>query len=597
MHIEWRRGRRILAFVVLLATTSWLWAQTESSDTESTLGVALPMGSETAQRFGKQDPLLLQLEQAHIASGVGDMQTAQRLFGKVQAAAFPWHAWAATSGLVAAYRMSGDTLSAFEITTQVSEERPHLRGLMSIWDGDTAVLAGDVSAAQSYYSRATQDTTPGIAELALHQLARLAILEGEPRRAARLKREILRRYPYRVSPEWILAEAMTFDAMASGQFPTLPLSVFLHRNSCTAESPCLLIGPGHASGGGESLELAGIPGLRFLPSKEDMALLKAAEEAAQSSELMSSDVLHAVCTPSIASDGFVLPLAEFEVSHGVSSSPGVHPGLDLHPSGECGRDREVRFVAVARGCVQDASPASWASATIEHHALPDRWISQYGHAASIYYSVGAAISRGAILGRIGEAAPRAHGDSQRCHLHHELREADHPDSYYADYYSPQSKDRIADWYQDPLSFYKVHQSYAFAFWADEGAFTRHGDWSYVHGPGNRDDMRWAWTTRFDAKRNYAQLPFVPKSSGLHELWISVPAGHATSSRAQYRVLNASNRASLFTGELDQREASDSWVLLGTIPLAAGVRYLVEAATNTGEVGGQVGLDDILLIRR
>ena len=186
-------GRRILVLVAIVATTSALIVQARSWDkiAPGSGGEDLGVVPETAQTIQQEDGLIRQLEQAHEAARGGDVETAVTLFRQVSAAAFPWHAWAATSGLVATYRMNADFSAAFAVTAQVSRERPHLQGLMAIWDGDTAVLAGDLPGARAYYLKASQDPSSAVVAAALNQLARLALLAGKPREAAELKRELM----------------------------------------------------------------------------------------------------------------------------------------------------------------------------------------------------------------------------------------------------------------------------------------------------------------------------------------------------------------------------------------------------------------------
>ena len=587
-------SKRTLTLVAILAMATGLLAQTESREKLETTGIfgILTETPETAQVFTQEDVLILQLERAHEAARAGDVATAEALFRQVRASAFPWHSWAATSGLVATYRMNGEDAAAFAETTQISEDKPQLRDLMSLWDGDTAVLAGDLSAARAYYSQAVREDAPGVAAAALNQLARLALLEELPQEAAELKREQLRRFPGQISPEMLLAEAMALDAMASGQLPPEPLSILLHGEECTDAAPCLLQDGRRENFRGEGMELAKISGLRFLPSPSDLALLATARHFTKESRGVSTAPLSTACTPSTASDGFRHPLgneqADYEFMEPIAQ--GYHPGLDITGPGSCNDDCGTIFVAVARGCVRDASPSNWGSATIEHYYLPDTWVSQYGHASEVYYSAGAAISQGASLGKVGAVG----GSSS--HLHHELREADHPNRTSADYYSNLTLANVGDWYQNPLPFYDAHRGYSSAQWADEGAFTRHGAWSYVSGVGDRDDMRWAWSTPSGSKSNYAHYSFTAHTSGSHELWVFIPYNYATSSRANYRVVREGDHVALLEAELDQLNHSDAWVHIGSIPLTADFRYTLEVASNTGESGRRVGLDDVLLIK-
>ena len=581
--------KKVLVFIAILATTSTLIAHAGNKDKPAIINsqTTSVVASQTAEASQQEDELIVQLERAHDAARAGDMATAEKLFQQVRASAFPWHSWAATGGLIATHRMRGNFSAAFRETMQISTDKPRLSHLMSVWNGDTAVLAGDLAGAQTHYKQAASGSTPGVAALALNQLARLALLQGLPYEAAELKRELLRRATDPISAELLLAEAMVFDAMASDQLPIGPLSVLLHGDHCTAENPCTLQNGPPEAGNGEYRQLAEISGLRFAPSSSDLDLLEDARTTAKRPRAQWGDPLSSVCTASTASDGFRGPITHSRYGLGYMEAIErvYHPGVDIGSLSSNNGTYPRVFVAVARGCIRDANPSTWGSVSIEHYYLPDSWISQYGHANAIYYSAGAAISKGASLGEISTAD----------YLHQELREADHPYRTQADYYSNLDLDTVGDWYENPLPFYESHRSYSFARWADEGAFRRYGIWSYVSGIGGHDDMRWASTTPSSSETNYALFDFIARSSGRHELWVFVPT-NATSSRASYRIVKSSNRRPLLVGEVDQLSQKDTWVQIGSVHLIADLQYHVEVATNNGESDRRVGLDEILLIK-
>ncbi len=587
--------KRMGTVAIALVTTTALLAQGAPLDDGGVVvGRSTSGGVDVALAVSQEDVLAMQLERAHQAALAGDLETAIESFERVRASAFPWHSWAATSALVASHRMAGDFPSAFAVTAQVVADRSSLQGLMAIWDGDSAWISGDHAAARAFYEQATEDPADSVAAQALQQRSRLALATGSPHEAASLKRVLLRHYPEFISAELTLAEAMIFDAMATDQLPTVALSVLLHDEVCTEATPCVLRDGSREEGAaaGVGTVLAHLSGFRFVPTAEERALLEAAVEAKRRAGDGTDGVVKAACTPVKASDGFRHPMGHVPGGYNFMDSiaQGHHPGIDLNGPGGCNADCGTTFVAAARGCVRDASPAIWGSATIEHFYTPDTWVSQYGHARTIYYSVGAAITKGASLGKVGNVGTTC------CHLHHELREADHPYRTNADYYSNSTKSDVGDWYQSPLPFHEAHGKYIWVQWADEGAFTRVGTWTYVSGVGNRDDMRWAPTTPSGSKTHYAQLPITARRDGVHELWAFIPYGHGTSSRAGYRVRRSRSNIPLLVAQVDQLQEQDAWVRIGSVPMTAGAHYTIEVASNTGEAGRRVALDDILLIK-
>lgn len=536
------------------------------------------------------------LELANTAARSGDVSTAEELFLEVASSDDPWYSWSATSGLVATYRMLGDYASAFAMTRKIRAERPQLAELMAVWDGDTAVLEGDLARARvEYQAVATEgkliDGMP-VGALALKQLSRLALLEEDAQSAAAMQRELLRRFPAHGNPEFTLAQAMVFDAMATGSLPLSSLDVLLQEEVCSEQVPCVIDSGIAYQGDGAGMRLAELSGLRFRPAPEDLQLLAAAREAKKNPAAGgTTKAIITACTVTAAYDGFQDPMTNDHSGYVFmqSISQGYHPGIDINGPGSCDDDCGLIFRSVARGCVRDSSPADWGSAVVEHYYLPDTWYSQYGHADDIYYSAGASISKGANLGTNGDVGTRC------CHLHHELREPDHPDPTNANYYSSLTKWNVGDWYQNPLPFYDGHPSYSYVMWADEGAFSRWGTWTYVSGVGDRDDMRWAYTT--NQLTNYARYSFSPGYSGTYELWVFVPYNHATSTRARYKVRNTTIGGDEFSGTVNQSIRYDEWVNVGSGYLFWFYSYYVEVATNTEESSKKVGLDDILLIRR
>jgi tetratricopeptide (TPR) repeat protein len=115
-----------------------------------------------------QDPSALDslLRRAVAAANSKKYEEALQLYQQLERSSDRWYSWAGTSGIVVVHRMAGAPDSARKVTERVAAERPGLAGLMAIWDGDTAMLEGDVSRAVASYRRAADEQGRQIVEQA-----------------------------------------------------------------------------------------------------------------------------------------------------------------------------------------------------------------------------------------------------------------------------------------------------------------------------------------------------------------------------------------------------------------------------------------------
>ncbi len=300
------------------------------------------------------------------------------------------------------------------------------------------------------------------------------------------------------------------------------------------------------------------------------------------------------CEVTAASDGFQNSINYDSSNFGYrfmeypDCCSGWHPGVDLNAPNDC----SLTFKAIARGCVRDTmgSASDYGTVSVEHYYLPDRWVSAYLHGDHPpAVSVGQAVTKGMTLGGVGAVG------TSSCHLHQEVREADHGALFDAHAYHNTPQTRVGDSYQDPLPFIAAHRSYGRVVWADEGAFSRSGSWTTVTGIGDHDDMMWAATT--SSLTNRVTYSFTTTASGTHELWAFVPWTNNTTRRAPYKLVRSSTGSVVISGSVDQSTLRDAWVSIGSAYLSSNTTYRIEVATNTGETGKRVAVDDFLVIRR
>ena len=411
-----------------------------------------------------QEPLL---QKAVEATKVGNLTEALAFYRQLEQSSDPWYAWAGTSGEVVVHRMAGDGDSARVVTERIAAEEPKLAGLMTLWDGDTANLEGDFGRAVAAYRLAAdrhgRQVVDGdaIGVIALRQLSRAYLDRGDALTAAQTERELLRGYSQFVDREAIEGRALALEAMASGLLPVKPLEKLLHDGDCSAKRPCV-IGRGRVSRDltADARPLGQLEGLYFVPER---GMAKTLETRASSATFAASSRAK-VCAVRWAKTGFSDPMVgEKGGGYAFMESPdccnGFHPGIDLNRGGPQ-KDCNDPFFATADGCVRDAmsSELDWGSATVSHRYRPGRWTSQYGHAYDVYVSAGQAIGKGALMGKVGGTGEEG-PDTFACHLHFEIREADHTDPTNASAYHNASGVFTVKWFLDGVQVgYGGHES-------------------------------------------------------------------------------------------------------------------------------------------
>lgn len=499
-----------------------------------------------------------------------DYTQALNYYQKLQLTKKRWYWWAGVSGEIATNRLIKDFDAAREVTARIGKSHSDLRGLMTIRDGDTAQLEGDLEAALAAYQLALthygsqMGSRYPVGVIALKQLSSLYLDLNDPKSAAAMQRQLLKHYLEFVDVELTLAKALVYEAFtAENDLPMMALGTLQFHGYCTLERPCVIET-------GQIRQVTNVPtglqqlgsltGFYFELSAEDQRLLgKLKEKAMMPTAKTETD--ETVCSgyESQAYDGFTRPMENNPSNYGdifmtepsaasygktYQTSGSFHPGVDLNAYvDECSTD--VQFYAVARGCVSDVLPSNsgWGTATIEHYYIPenspssgDYWVSQYGHGWSFNYSEGDIVGKGVPLGRVGNKGtdnPKTSAEDN-CHLHFELREPDHPSQENSDYWIASPQELIGLYYQNPESFIDAHHAYSYVKWMDEGAFHYYGGaWKpTVTGSGDRNDLRQAATvaSTSGSDLSYATYTFTVPYSGNYELWMFVPWGYATSQK-------------------------------------------------------------------
>jgi murein DD-endopeptidase MepM/ murein hydrolase activator NlpD len=549
----------------------------------------------TAPSATLEDPFDLARE----ATANGDIDQAVEWLRIIEViASNPFDAWAAVSAQVALYRESGRFDHADAVTSRMADQRPEAAGLMVLWAGDTAAFAGRYHDALAKYTEVADGKEAGQQQIraqALKQAARLHAAHGRYGAAAVIFRALLQTHNQRVDPRWAMGQALLNEALErSGapegfQDPDRHWIVALER-----------IHTAGTNGGAAEGDDLGVEGLRFQLSQDDRNLLRKAQRDRQTQAVQVAATTTAACAPPVAWSGFQLPFEPNRSNYGYrymeypDSTGGYHPGVDLN-WGWGADDANLDFAVVADGCVTDSpganvKPTTWGSATVQHNFVRI-WTSQYGHADKVYYSYGAAVKKGWKLGNVGDI-----GSPGAYHLHFEIREQDHPSATDVDAYPNNSKTLVGDYYQDPESFIVAHPASSYYQWFDQGAWTFFGSWTTKTGIGNEDNLRYAATTSSSTKSNYATRNFTVPSSGTYRLFVFVPWNYSTSTKAPYRIIDTASGSVVKTATLNQNVLMDAWASLGTMSMAAGKTYRIEVATNTGETGKQVALDDVLILR-
>jgi murein DD-endopeptidase MepM/ murein hydrolase activator NlpD len=510
--------------------------------------------------------------------------------------------------------MANDYASAYSVTEEISSKQPHLSGLMTLWDGQTATNAGDFKAALQYYRAVSEnygqymiyDTPLGV--VALERATGLADRLNNFQEAERTQRQLLEFYPEFIDPENTLARAILYHTLASSKSDSG--SVFL---GCSTDRPCLIGDDGPSSKGDDNTGevLGAYSSFRFLLSASDRLMLETAKGSDKSRRDMKP-TMKVDCTPQEAATGFQKPLNYDDNNRGywyldATETVGqpFHPGVDLNQTNDC----ILNFKAVADGCVTYTAAvpvganipdqnSNWTTMIVKHLYGGKTWRSQYAHGATFFYDIGASVQKGADIGRIG------HVGADTCHLHFEIRH-DKLGVDGGNFSADSTRDEVAKNYQHPIQFILAHPKYtATPVWWDENSMARTGNWTRIpttgtDGVGDEGDFQYASTTSVSSKTNYARYSFVAPRSATYSIFAFLPY---TTTRATSRIVPVS-LVETTTGikkievPVDQAaKAFDAWVKVGNdVVLTRNVSYYLEVATNTGESGKFVAIDDFLIV--
>lgn len=277
-----------------------------------------------------------------------------------------------------------------------------------------------------------------------------------------------------------------------------------------------------------------------------------------------------------------------------------HTGLDLNGPGKCDADIGTPFGSVARGCVRDVVPAvpgyRLAATTVEHLYDGRTSYSQYDGADSAFLSVGMPVRKGTVIGRIGDPP----GDAC-AHLHHEIREQDHPAPALADYVQLLPQVETGDWYDDPIAFDDAHQAYLSTRFLDEEAFhpRYEGPWYPITWAGYDDDHLWSWSTYPWELPNRATYVWTPDAlGGTYAVWALVPWTRSDALGALYQVLDE-NENVIVERKVDQEPLNDTWVFVGKFQAFAQNQLLLRLTTPvyaSGVPRRQTAIDAFMIHR-
>lgn len=136
-----------------------------------------------------------------------------------------------------------------------------------------------------------------------------------------------------------------------------------------------------------------------------------------------------------------------------------HPGYDLNgPDGgdtDCGDD----IYAVANGTVRYVNTGSWGGIVVEHLWQGITVYSQYGHVSYSFVVNGQNVTKGQHIAEMGKVGTNI----VYCHLHWEIREADHPNPTYGAYWDSSVLSNLSStqaYYEDPEWWVANHGSYS-----------------------------------------------------------------------------------------------------------------------------------------
>ena len=132
-----------------------------------------------------------------------------------------------------------------------------------------------------------------------------------------------------------------------------------------------------------------------------------------------------------------------------------HPAVDYNGPGGGNADCGTPVYAVANGIVRYVNPGSWGGLVIEHNWRGTTIYSQYGHVSGIRVANGQSVMKGQHVANVGRVG------ANTCHLHWEMREADHPNPTYGNYWSGLGNiNNVKNYYEDPEWWVDNHGAYS-----------------------------------------------------------------------------------------------------------------------------------------
>jgi len=174
-----------------------------------------------------------------------------------------------------------------------------------------------------------------------------------------------------------------------------------------------------------------------------------------------------------------------------------HPGYDYNGTGnDCGTD----ILAVADGVVKDVNLAGWGTLVIEHNWRGTTVYSQYGHISSSLVSVGNTVTKGQHIAEVGSTGTAS------CHLHWEIRQADHPAPTNSGYYTTNVlnvKSNVENYYEDSQWWVDNHGSYSGSTDNPPAGFTKCADESYRCNFSGTADVVFGARNSFTSPRSFS----------------------------------------------------------------------------------------------
>lgn len=159
-----------------------------------------------------------------------------------------------------------------------------------------------------------------------------------------------------------------------------------------------------------------------------------------------------------ATSGFQRPMTNDHYGYAWLDWTGsvYHPGDDYNGPGAGNADCDTDIYAVADGTVRYVNLGGWGTMIVEHSWQGITVYSQYGHLASVLVSTDQNVTKGQHIAEMGNTG------TTYCHLHWEVREADHPDPTNGSYYTTavlKIRDSVENYYEDPEWWVDNHGPY------------------------------------------------------------------------------------------------------------------------------------------